>query len=132
MKILRSIGAVLAGLVFIVISHNAVDLILEKTGIFTPPEQGFHITWMVVTATIYRVVFSIIGCYITAALAPSRPMLHAMILGLIGLVLSAIAAIVLIPMNLGPAWYPITLAVLSPVCGWLGGRIYVGKRRAAA
>jgi hypothetical protein len=45
-------------------------------------------------------------------LAPSRPMLHALVLGFIGLALSTAAAVVLIPMDLGPAWYPIALAVL--------------------
>jgi hypothetical protein len=50
MNILKGIGAVLAGIVFIVATHTLTDLVLEKLGIFTPPEQGFHITWMVVTA----------------------------------------------------------------------------------
>ncbi len=127
MNILKRIGAVLAGLIFIVITHNAVDLILEKTGIFTPFEQGFHTTWMVVTATVYRTILSIAGCYVTAALAPSRPVLHAMILGGIGFVLSGIAAIVTIPLDWGPAWYPIALIVLSPVCGWVGGKIYESR-----
>ena len=54
MNILKSIGAVLAGIIFIVASHSATDLMLEKLGIFPPPDQGFHITWMVVTATVYR------------------------------------------------------------------------------
>ena len=128
MNILKSIGAVLAGFVFIVITHNVTDFILESLGIFTPPTQRFDTTWMVVTALVYRIVFSIAGCYITAWLAPSRPMLHAFILGGIGLVLSTIAAIMLIPMDLGPAWYPIALAVISLPCGWVGGKLY--ERRA--
>ena len=48
MNILKGIGAVLAGMIFIVVTHTVTDLVLEKVGIFTPPEQGFHITWMVV------------------------------------------------------------------------------------
>lgn len=123
MKILRSIVAVVGGLIFIVITHTAVDQILERAGIFTPPEAGLHTPWMVVTATIYRTILSIAGCYIAAAIAPARPMLHAMILGLIGFAASGIAAIFIIPMNIAPAWYPIALTVLSPICGWLGGKI---------
>lgn len=123
MNTLKSVGAVLAGLIFIVISHNGMDMLLEKTGIFTPPTQRFDTTWMVVTATIYRSALSIGGCYLAAALAPSRPMLHAMILGVFGFVIGGIGAIVVIPMDLGPAWYPIALAVLSPVCGWIGGKL---------
>ena len=57
MNILKSIGAVLAGLVFIFITHSGTDFILESLGIFTPPTQRFDTTWMVVTALIYRAAF---------------------------------------------------------------------------
>jgi hypothetical protein len=120
---LKGIGAILAGMVFIVFSHTATDFVLESLGIFSPADQGFHTTWLVVTATIYRCIYTVIGGYITAALAPSRPMRYVVILGLIGLVLGIIAAIVTIPMKLGPAWYPIALAVLALPCTWLGGKL---------
>jgi hypothetical protein len=123
MKILKGIGAVLAGIVFIVVTHTATDFVLEKLGIFTPPDQGFHTTWMVVTATIYRSLYTIAGGYVTAALAPEPPMSYVWILGIIGLVISTLAAIATIPMKLGPAWYPIALAVLALPCVWLGGKL---------
>jgi hypothetical protein len=85
MNILKGIGAILAGMIFIVVTHTLTDLVLEKLGIFPPPDQGFHITWMVVTATIYRSIYTVAGGYLTAALAPNRPMLFAVILGLIGI-----------------------------------------------
>lgn len=129
MNILKSIGAVLAGMIFIIASHMITDRVLEAAGVFPPPEQGLHITWMVVLATVYRTVLSIAGCYLTAALAPSRPMLHAMILGGIGFVISGIASYFVIPMNLGPAWYPIALTVLSPVSGWMGGMLYQSRKK---
>ena len=123
MNIIKGIGAVLAGILFIVVTHTATDFVLEKLGIFTPPEQGFHITWMVVTATLYRSIYTVIGGYITAALAPEPRMRYVMILGSIGLVVSTLAAIATIPMKLGPAWYPIALAVLALPCVWLGGKL---------
>jgi hypothetical protein len=128
MNIVKSIGAILAGLVFIFLSHSGMDLLLESVGIFTPPTQRFDTTWMVVTATVYRTILSIAGCFITGMLAPSRPMLHSLILGFIGLALSTAAAIVTIPMDLGPAWYPIALAVVSVPSAWVGGRL--AERRA--
>lgn len=128
MNILKGIGAVLAGIIFIVVTHTGTDFVLEKLGIFTPPDQGFHITWMVVTATVYRSLYTIGGGYLTAALAPDPPMRYVMILGLIGLVMSTLAAIVTIPMKLGPAWYPIALAVLALPCVWLGGRLRTGNQ----
>ena len=123
MNILKSIGAVLAGLIFIFVTHSGVDFILESLGIFTPPTERFDTPWMVVTATIYRTILSIAGCFLTCFLAPSRPMLHAMVLGFIGLALSTAAAIVFIPMDLGPAWYPIALVALTLPCAWIGGKL---------
>ena len=129
MNILKGIGAILAGLIFIVVSHSLTDFVLESLGIFNSPDQGFHTTWMVVTATIYRSVFSVVGGYITAALAPNRPLRHAVILGIIGLVASTIAAIVTIPMEIAPAWYPIALAILALPCTWLGGKLRTRTRK---
>jgi hypothetical protein len=123
MNILKGIGAILAGMIFIVVSHTGTDYVLETLGIFPPRNEGLHITWMVVTATIYRSIFTVVGGYITAALAPNPPMRYVMILGIIGLALGILAAIVTIPMGLGPAWYPIALAVLALPCVWLGGKL---------
>ena len=126
MNIVKGIGAILAGIIFIVVTHTVTDLVLEKLGIFTPPEQGLHITWMVVTATVYRSLYTIAGGYVTAALAPDPPMRYVVILGIIGLAVSTLGAIVTIPMKLGPAWYPIALAVLALPCVWLGGKLKTG------
>jgi hypothetical protein len=125
MNIVKGIGAILAGMIFIVFTHTATDFVLERLGIFPPPEQGFHITWMVVTATIYRSIYTVAGGYITAALAPTPKMRYVLILGIIGLVISTLAAIATIPMRLGPAWYPIALAVLALPCVWLGGKLRI-------
>jgi hypothetical protein len=122
-NILKGIGAILGGMIFIVVTHTVTDFVLESLGIFTPREQGLHTTWMVVTATIYRSVFSVGGGYVTAALAPEPRMRYVLILGLIGLVISSLAAVATIPMKLGPAWYPIALAVLALPCVWLGGKL---------
>jgi hypothetical protein len=126
MNTLKGIGAILAGMIFIVVTHTLTDMVLEKLGVFPPPDQGFHITWMVVTATIYRSIYTVAGGYLTAALAPNRPMLYAVILGLIGIAASTAGAIVMIPRDLGPTWYPIALIVLALPCTWLGGKFRTG------
>jgi len=132
MNILKSILAILAGIIFIVVTHTVTDFILESLGIFPPPPnraagQRFDVTWMVVTALVYRIIFQVAGGYLTARLSPSRPMLHALILGLIGLVMSTAAAITVIPLDWGPAWYPIALALSSLPSVWFGG-LLAGKR----
>ena len=123
MNILKGIGAILAGMIFIVVTHTATDLVLESLGIFPQPNEGFNTTWMVVTATIYRSIYTVGGGYVTAVLAPEPKMRYVLILGIIGLVISSLAAVATIPMKLGPAWYPIALAVLALPCVWLGGKL---------
>ncbi len=119
--LIKSIGAVLAGLVFIIITHTATDTILEGAGVL-PKGNLFVGTGLILIVLGYRAVFSFIGCYLTAKLAPRHPMKHALVLGLIGLVLSSIGAIV--AADLGPAWYAWTLAVIALPIAWLGGKLY--------
>jgi len=64
-----------------------------------PMNDGFFLL-----ATFYRTVFGILGAYITARLAPSRPMLHALILGAIGVAVSILGAVV--TWNKGPEFGP--------------------------
>jgi ABC-type xylose transport system permease subunit len=52
-------------------------------------------------------------------------MRHALILGVIGVVLSSLGAITAITMvDVGPAWYPIALVLTTMPCAWLGGALY--------
>jgi len=118
---LKSIGTVLAGFIFIVITHTATDAILEGAGVL-PKGHLFVGTGLILLVLAYRAVFSFIGCYLTAKLAPHKPMKHALILGLIGLVLSLVGAIV--AADLGPAWYAWTLAAMALPLAWLGGKLY--------
>ena len=83
-------------------------------------------------ATAYRTVFSVLGAYITARLAPDRPMQHALVLGVVGLavcIAGAVATWNRVP-SLGPHWYPLALVVLAvPQC-WLGGKLFSMQSRA--
>jgi hypothetical protein len=56
---------------------------------------------------------------------------HALTLGIIGLVVAGAGAIATIPMNLGPVWYPIALALTSVPTAWLGGYLYLRKAASA-
>jgi hypothetical protein len=61
-------------------------------------------------------------------------MAHAMLLGWVGLALSALGVVV--TWNLGPGygprWYPISLVVTALPCAWLGGKLAMrsAERRA--
>jgi hypothetical protein len=119
----RSIWALVAGVLFIVIVTTLVDIVLHATGVFPPMDQPIG-NRLAVLATAYRVVISIAGAWVTARLAPAQPMKHALALGYVGVVLGLIGVIATWNLALGPRWYAIGLAVLAiPQC-WAGGRIY--------
>jgi MFS-type transporter involved in bile tolerance (Atg22 family) len=120
-EILNSIGAVLAGFIFIGITHTSIDAILESAGVL-PKGSLFVEAWLILIVIGYRAIFSIAGCYISAWLAPNYPMRHSIALGVLGAVFSSIGAITM--GHLGPAWYAWTLAAISIPIGWLGGKLY--------
>lgn len=119
----RSVWAVVAGVLVIVVVRVLVDVVLHLTGVFPPLSQPITDN-LALLATAYRVAISIGGAWLTAKLAPAHPMKHALILGVVGVVLGSIGLIVTWNLGLGPPWYPIALVVLAiPQC-WAGGKLY--------
>jgi hypothetical protein len=119
----RSIWAVVAGVLVIIVLTTLVDIVLHAIGVFPPMNQPINDA-LALLATSYRIVISIGGAYLTALLAPDKPMRHALILGLVGTVLGLVGVVATWDRGLGPRWYPIALAVLAiPQC-WVGGRLY--------
>jgi hypothetical protein len=127
-NIFKSILALLAGFIVVVILSLATDIVLHALHVFPPwgdSMVGFDRALLL--ATIYRTIFGILGSYITARLAPDRPMGHALVGGAIGLVAATIG--VAVTWNKGPAfgphWYPVALLVLAIPQSWAGGKIRV-------
>lgn len=121
MNTFKSIGAALAGIIVIVILSVVTDYILESTGIFPPPDQGLFVTWMLMLALVYRSIYGVIGGYVTAAIAPARPMKLVIILGIIGTVASIFGAIA--GWDLSAHWYPIALVITALPTTWWGGKL---------
>jgi hypothetical protein len=118
----RSIWAVVAGIATAVALTLGADLALYTVGVFPPAGQPAR-DGPLVLATGYRVVFGILGSYVSARLAPNRTMWHAMIQGILGFVVSIVGAVA--TWNRGPAfgphWYPLALIVTALPCAWVGG-----------
>jgi len=126
---LKSILAVVAGLLTVVVLSIVTDTILETAGIFPPPTEGLFVTWMLLLAFAYRTLYNVVGGYVTASIAPANPLRHAFILGCIGTVLGIVGVVV--GWDLSEHWYPIALAVEAiPTC-WLGGRLKLRRTTAA-
>ena len=123
----KSIAAVLLGFISIVALSIGTDLLMRRFGLLAV--NGVMMSnKQFLLAFSYRVLISIFGCYLAARLAPNRPMLHAIWLGIIGLVFSSlgVAASYARP-DLGPHWYPIALLLITIPCAYTGGKLGEAK-----
>ena len=123
----KSVGAVLTGFLANVVATTLVDVALHLLKVFPPMPQPLDDGTSAI-ATSYRVIFGVLGCTLTARLAPSNPMKHALAQGLLGVLLCTGAIVATWNKNLGPHWYPIALAVISLPCAWLGGVLYKKRK----
>jgi len=121
---LRTSLALFTGFAVIVVLSTVTDLALHAGHVF-PAEGQPMATPLWVLALAYRSVFAVLGCWLAARLAPSRPMAHALTLGAIGVVLSALGTAATWDKGpgFGPKWYPLSLVVTSLPLAWLGGRL---------
>jgi hypothetical protein len=99
----RSVGAVLAGFLTVVVLSLGTDELLHVLNVYPPWSEGMHDPALNLLALSYRIVYTIAGSYFAARLAPNRAMGHVWVLGFIGLFFGTMGAIVTVPMNLGPA-----------------------------
>ncbi len=119
--LLPSIGAVLAGFAATFVLSIGTDAALHLAGVFPALGQPMSDA-LFALATAYRTVYTVAGGWVTARLAPSRPMRHVLALGAIGLVAAtAGAAVTWNRPELGPHWYPVALVVLALPSVWAGG-----------
>jgi hypothetical protein len=121
-RVLRRIGAVLGGLLAIFAVTTVTDLVMHRSGVFPPVDAPAMSGPLFLLAFAYRFVFDVAGSYLTARLAPDRPMGHALALGATGLLLSIAGTIMM--WGQGPAWYPLALAASALPCAWLGARLH--------
>ena len=122
---LRSVGAVLAGLLANVILAGVADQILHWLGVFPPWGQTTYEPVPYVLAVAYRAVFGVAGGYITARLAVRAPMRHAIALGVVGLVFCLAGVIASVVSDLGPVWYSVALLLIAMPTTLLGAKIYI-------
>ncbi len=129
-NIFKSIRAILAGMVMDAVLSVGTDFVLETIGIFPSPGQGLFIWWMLMLALVYRGAYTVVAGYVTAALAPNQPMRHAIILGIIGVVVTILGSIA--NWEQSSAWYPIALILITLPCTWLGGKFHELRIRSAS
>jgi len=123
-RILRRIVAVVAGFLVVGILDTAIDVVLHATGVY-PPWFKPMATPLWFLAIGYRMIDGVIGGYIAAWLAPDRPVMHALALGILGFLISIAGVLATWDKGpeFGPKWYPLALVVIALPCALLGGRL---------
>jgi hypothetical protein len=121
----RSVGAITAGLLSNALISTATDMLLVLVGVF-PPLSDFgnptaYSDSLLLLALVYRTMFGVLGCYVTARLAPARPMAHSIVLGCCGTVIGVMGAVV--TWHAWPHWYSLAIIAVTLPSSWLGARI---------
>ncbi len=114
----------LAGFLVVLVLSIGTDQLFHSLGVYPPWGEPMREAGDNLLALGYRCIYAVLGSYIAARLAPRNPMTHALILGVIGFVLSLMGAFGAIAMDLGPIWFPIALVLTTLPCAWLGGFIH--------
>jgi hypothetical protein len=119
---LRSIAAVAAGFVVIFLLATGTDLGIKSAfpAMFGPGGRVDSVPLLLAT-NLYVFVFATFGCWLTARLAPARPMLHAMILGGLGLAFNILGSAMM--WDSAPVWYHALAVAMALPAAWLGGWI---------
>ena len=128
----RSVLALVGGLVATAALSVGTDAVMRATGVFPPLGRPMSDA-LFALATAYRVAYTVLGGYITAALAPGKPMTHVLVLAAIGLLLAtAGAAAAWNRPDLGPKWYPLSLVITAIPCVWAGGKLWAWRAESAS
>ena len=121
-KALRSVLAVVGGFLVIGVLAFGTGKVAQAAWPAQFDAAGTPTTApMMVVQLLYVGVYATFGCWLAARLAPSRPMRHALALGVLGLALNVPSAVVL--RDSAPAWYLVAGVLTTMVWAWIGGRI---------
>lgn len=125
-RILASVGAVAAGFFATFVLSVGGDVVMHATGVF-PPMDVVMSDGLFVLALAYRTVFTAVSGFVTARLAPNRPMAHVLALTILGTVMGSLGVVGWFAGGgeaiLGPLWYPIGIVLVAPPSIWAGAKL---------
>ncbi len=126
-------GAVAAGFMVTAAASMATDTLMHAAGFFSSSPRAMS-ALMFAAAASYRGVFTAAGGYVTARLAPNKPMRHVWALATIGFA-AGLAGLAVYHhaagSDLGPAWYAFSIPAEAFPGGWFGGWLAASPRSAA-
>lgn len=118
----RSILAIVTGFLVIGALSFGADAVLRQImpTAFDAAGRAGSVAVLLLTMA-YVAVFAIAGCYLAARLAPNRPMRHALILGVLGLVFNIAGSVAV--WDTAPAWYHVVSLLMVMPYAWIGGKL---------
>jgi len=124
--VFKSIWAVIAGILTVVVLSVGTDLFLEVIKFFPPASAGLYETKLLEIALAYRTLYAFAGGYVTAKVAPKNPKKLVIILLIIGTIMGILGVVG--GWNLSAHWYPIALVFTSAAGVWFGGKFGMRKK----
>jgi hypothetical protein len=123
-RTIRSVGAVLTDIIVGVLLTIITDVMLHAIGVYPPSAQPMVNAIVAACNRLSRCLRCVRG-YITARLAPDRPMRHALAGGVVGFVVCTGGAVVTWNRRpaFGPHWYPLAVVATAVPCASLGGQL---------
>lgn len=118
---LRTAGALIVGFLAVAVLSSAADAILHALDYY-PNDGSVGSDAQLALALFYRTCFTVLGGFLCAWLAPSRPLRLATILGAVGTIFAVLGVVAM--WNLGHHWYAVTLALLAIPSTMLGGWLF--------
>ena len=117
----RSILAVVAGFVVtgLLIGGTTAAVIAGSPASFDARNAPTSLAMLLVMHA-YVAVYATFGCWLAARIAPSRPMRHAMIVGVLGVIINAANPSI---WSLYPMWSNVISITTPLLWGLLGGKI---------
>jgi len=125
MHILKSFVAVIVGLAAGTLLSVATDILLVMLEVLDPSGLKNTSPYVVMLILFYRITFNVTGCYLTARLAPGKPMHHALVSGIIGFLISITGAILM--WNEAPHYYLVILVLTALPAAWAGGKWHMKR-----
>ena len=118
----KSVWPIIAGFLLLAVLSVGADMILRGffPRAFGPSEAPLGALASTVTI-LYASAFGVLSSYLTARLAPSRPVTHALALG--GIVFLLALGGLVGSWHRAPAWFDIGFLAMVFASAWLGGII---------
>lgn len=125
---IRSIAAVVSGFILVTVLSIGADVALmglapEAFG----PDGHTRSGPVLLVVVVYVALFTVIGGYVTAAIASHRPIAHALSLGALGLIAGVAGTAA--NWDSAPAWYHAAVLLQVMPSAWLGGYLQASRPR---